>query len=438
MQDYFFDLVSQLKTKLHGDEILNCSFSGEDSDFVRLNNNRVRHAGRVTQRSITVDLIAGRRHARSSCDLSGDQAQDLTLIGELIRQLRMQLEYVPEDPYLSFATEIHNTEQHFSNLLPDSGEALELILTMAQGLDLVGILASGVIYSGFANTLGQHNWHSSATFNFDWSCYHEKDKAVKNAYAGFDWNPASLQTKLDEARTQLEMVRRPSMTIKPGKYRAYLAPAALLELLSITAWGGFSLKGHRTAQSPLIKMSREQKCLHPEITLTEHHARGFAPIFTSEGFIKQPQVRFIDQGVYKESLVNPRSAMEYQASMNSESEYPESLDMAAGKIGRHDILKQLDTGLYINNLWYCNFSDRNNCQITGMTRFACFWVEQGIIQSPINVMRFDESIYDLLGNELIGLTREREMILDASTYQQRSTRSYQLPGALVAKLNLTL
>ena len=35
-----------------------------------------------------------------------------------------------------------------------------------------------------------------------------------------------------------------------------------------------------------------------------------------------------------------------------------------------------------------------------MTRFATFWVEDGVIQSPLEVMRFDETIYRMLGENL--------------------------------------
>jgi hypothetical protein len=63
-----------------------------------------------------------------------------------------------------------------------------------------------------------------------------------------------------------------------------------------------------------------------------------------------------------------------------------------------------------------------------MTRFATFWVQHGVIQAPVEVMRFDETIYRLLGDNLVGLTAEREMILDPGSYFQRSTDSARLPG----------
>jgi hypothetical protein len=53
-------------------------------------------------------------------------------------------------------------------------------------------------------------------------------------------------------------------------------------------------------------------------------------------------------------------------------------------------------------------------------------------------MRFDESIYRMLGEHLLGLTTERELVLNTSTYHQRSTGSSRVPGALIDDFNFTL
>ena len=73
-----------------------------------------------------------------------------------------------------------------------------------------------------------------------------------------------------------------------------------------------------------------------------------------------------------------------------------------------------------------------------MTRFATFWVEGGEIVAPLNVMRFDETAYRLLGDQLLGLTAERELILDAGSYSKRSSGSGHMPGALVEDFTFTL
>ena len=94
----------------------------------------------------------------------------------------------------------------------------------------------------------------------------------------------------------------------------------------------------------------------------------------------------IENGAHKDCLVSPRSAKEYDVPTNGAGswEAPESLDIAAGDIPESEVLQRLDTGIWINNVWYLNYSDRSACRTTGMTRFATFWVEDGAIQAPLS------------------------------------------------------
>jgi len=440
MQDYFYALADAITTSLHADEFYTCTFHAEDSDFVRFNRSAIRQAGTVVQRFLALDLIHDRRHAGAEIALSGDFDSDRGRIGELLTELREQLPYLPEDPHLLYATTVHSTVQQGENRLPDRADAVAAVLDAGSGRDLVGIYAAGGIYAGFANALGQRNWFESFTFNCDWSVYYQRDKAVKTSYAGFVWDPTVFMRKVTEAAEQLEVLKRPPHSIPPGRYRVYLAPAALYDILEMLAWSGFGLKDHRTKQTTLLKMVEEGVHLHPAVTLRENTRDGVSPNFQAAGFIRPDQVTLIEAGVFHDCLVSPRSAKEYEVPTNGASiaEAPESVEMAAGDIARDEVLQRLDTGVYINNLWYLNYSDRSACRITGMTRFATFWVEGGVIQAPLSVMRFDESIYRLLGEHLLGLTAERDFILDPSTYHERSTGSSRLPGPLVEQVNFTL
>lgn len=440
MQDYFYTLADTITALLHRDEVYLCTLRGEASDFVRFNRSAVRQAGTVAQRFLNLDLVQGQRHAAGDVALTGELDEDRSRVAQTLDGLRTQLPYLPDDPYLFYASDVHSSVQHGSNTLPESREAVSAILDAGRDRDLVGFYAAGAIYTGFANSLGQRNWFDSYSFNCDWSLYFQADKAVKSAYAGFVWDPAEFAHKVDLAAAQLDMLRRPARTIPPGRYRVYLAPAALEDILNTLAWGGFGLKDHRTKQTTLLKMVEEGARLHPAVTLREHTQGGVAPNFQSAGFIKPNHVTLIESGVFRNCLVSPRSAKEYGVPTNgaSRGERPESLDMAPGDLPRHEIMQRLDTGVYINNVWYLNYSDRAACRMTGMTRFATFWVEHGEIQAPLNVMRFDESVYRLLGEHLLGLTAEQEMVLDTSTYHQRSTGSSRIPGALIDDFSFTL
>jgi predicted Zn-dependent protease len=435
VNNYFNQLADKLITLLEGPEFLTASLVGESSDFVRLNNNKIRQAGNVTQMSVSVDLIEGKRHATASCDLSGNAELDLAVLGDVLSRLREQRTFLPEDPYINYATAVNNTTHTAPSSMPPTQEILDQIIAAGGNLDVVGILASGEMFQGFANSAGQRNWHSSSNFNFDWSVYHNRDKAIKLDYAGTQWDQGELKSRMHSAHEGLGILARPAKTIKPGAYRVYLAPTALRDIMNMMAWQGYGLKSHRTAQTPLIKMVKEDLKLHSAVHISENHQGGLAAKFTNEGFIKPDHVTLINAGAYQDCLVNARSAREYQQPVNAGSEYPGSLNMEAGDLLQEDILRQLHTGLYINNLWYCNFSDRNTCRITGMTRY---WVENGTIVSPVNVMRFDESIYHMLGDKLAGLTKEREFLFDSSSYSQRSFASHYLPGALIDSFTLTL
>jgi predicted Zn-dependent protease len=438
METYFHELSDTLCAGLAAGEVLLLNYRGEASDFVRLNHNRIRQAGHVHQQTLELGLVRDGRGSGASLPLCGSLDTDLAQARLLLEQLRAQLPLLPEDPHLNYATEVNSSIHHGEDRLPDPGDALETLLEAARGLDLVGIWASGAHSSGFANSLGQFNWHSTHSFNLDWSIYRSGDKAVNHNYAGFSWNADYLARKIDYARQTLELLGQKPRALAPGRYRAFLSPAALYELMEMVSWGGFGLKSQRTAQSPLLGMVRNGFTLHPDVTIAENHAAGLAPRFTRAGFLKPERVMLIEAGAYRDCLADSRSAREYGAVVNSVTEQPESLEITGGRLHQDAVFSALGTGLYISNLWYCNFSDRNHCRITGMTRFACLWVEDGRAVAPVNVMRFDESLYHILGDCLEGLTTEHEHILDPGSYEWRSLVSARLPGALVNDFTFTL
>ena len=440
MQDYFHAIADYLGLLLQGQEIYTCALTGETSDFVRFNRAKIRQAGRVTQHNLNLDLIDGRHHAAATLTLAGDLELDRPRIEQLVKELREIRAQTPEDPFLLYATGVRSSEQVYPDELPPGPETTAQILAATRAYDLVGILASGTTCAGFANSLGQRNWYSRASFNLDWSLYSHADKAVKTRYAGFHWDATEFSARLEQAAEQLQTLARPAHNLQPGSYRAYLAPAALEEIMDLLGWGGFGLRAHRTGNTPLLRMIESGARLSPQLTVTENTAAGVAPNFEYAGFIRPPQVTLIEGGAYKECLVSPRSAAEYGVPGNGADnhETPLSLDVAPGNLAHSTILEALDTGLYIGNLWYLNYSDRNAARLTGMTRFATFWVNDGRIQAPVNAMRFDETIYKLLGDSLLGLTREREMLLDPGSYGGRSKRSARLPGILVSDMRFTL
>jgi predicted Zn-dependent protease len=439
-RDFFYSIFDYAQTLLKEDETLLASFYSEASSFVRFNQGKIRQPGSVNQSELNLELIQGAKHLSADFTLSQNETGDKETIRQTLENLRESIASIPDDPHFLYATDVNSSENIETGALPSAQELTEQILTAGDGLDFVGILAHGSISFGFANSLGQRNWFKRDNFNFDWSVYSHADKAIKSGYSGFDWNPETLNAKFNHAREHLDILKLPAKTLEPGEYKVFLTPSALGEVLGLLGWFSFSQKAVQTKQSALLTLIEKQTALHTKVDISENNEGGVGPAFNTKGFIKKPSVPLIREGLYVGALTSARSAREYDLTTDgtNASEHPESLELGPGQLLESDILKELGTGLYISNLWYMNFSDRQSCRMTGMTRFATFWVEDGKISAPVNVMRFDESLYRMLGENLLALTQEREHILDAGTYHRRSTSSTNLPGALIQDFKLTL
>ena len=439
----FLDLASLLDRSLRAGESYTARFSAETSDFVRFNRGRVRQPGSVEQRYLDVDLIAGHRHAAHALALTGDPAVDRERVARAVAALRDTLVDVADDPHLLIATDVASSRDVRGGPLPPAEDVVAAVVERADGLDLVGIYASGPVYRGFANSFGQRNWHAVTSYHLEWSLFDRTDKAVKSTLSGLAFAPEQFDARMAEAREWLGHLGRPAKTLPPGGYRAYLAPAAVAEIAGLLCWGGFSARALATRQSPLLRMhggSDHALRLAPMVDLTEAPGDGVAPSFQGEGFARPATIPLVRAGQLVGALTSPRTAREFALAANgaNSAEVPESLAMAGGTLDGADALTALGEGLCISNLWYLNYSDLPAGRITGMTRFATFWVEAGRIVAPVDVLRFDDTIYRMLGANLEALTSETELMLDSSTYRERQLASMRLPGALLGSLQFTL
>ncbi len=440
MKDYFQKISHKLFNSLENHEILLLNFDAEKTDFVRFNHAKIRQAGNVRQVTLTLNLIFKRKTLTSVIRLSTDIKKDSTLLLRTLYYLRREIPELHADPYLMYERNINSFENNISSTKLDSHAITENIIDSCSMLDMVGILSSGTITRGFASSLGQFNWHDSESFNFDWSMYTGSGKAIKQNYSDQEWDQKKFFDLLSESKKKLKVIDNKEIIVKTGEHRVYLSPSALNEIIDMLSWGGFSYKANKIGSSPMHLMEKGERSFNKMVSFSENLSNGIAPKFHSDGFIKPEMTDLIVNGKYANSLVSPRSALEYSVNHNAAEYYesPVSIHLKEGVIDSNKILDTLKDGIYISNLWYLNFSDRNNGRITGLTRFGCFMVENGEYKGPINTMRFDETVYNIFGDKLVGLTDNLQLLMDPSTYDERSTHSSTIPGAIVEDFKMTL
>jgi predicted Zn-dependent protease len=436
----FNQLLETLLCKKAEHEEFTIKFSSERSQFTRFNHAKVRQTGCVADGWIELTLMAEQRSSSRQFPFTGNWERDWHRAYQALQELRAELPLLPVDAYLVIPSGNNTSrEVHHSNLLAPEAVVAH-ILAEVKELDFAGLYAGGIVIQAYGDSSGQKHWFATDTFTLDYSLFISSGQAVKGTFAGSNWDLDSYLDKINEAKKQLKLLSRPAKELPRGQYKTYLAPAAVADLLHMLSWGGVSEADIQQGNSALAALSRQEKQLSAKFSVKENFQLGLVPRFNELGEMAAPEIPIIEQGILINSLVSSRTAKEYQKTANgaNSSETLRTPEISAGNLRFEQILPSLDTGLYISNLHYLNWSDRPTGRITGMTRYACFWVENGEIIAPIENLRFDESLYRFWGDNLIDLTNFQEFIPEVGTYDSRQLGGSLVPGMLVNDFTYTL
>ncbi|MBE8997805.1 MULTISPECIES: TldD/PmbA family protein [unclassified Nostoc] len=436
----FNRLVETLLIKKAENEQFTVKLSSERSQFTRFNHAKVRQTGCVADGWIELTLMAEQRSSVRQFPFTGNWELDWQLAYSALQELRDELILLPIDPYLVLPSGTNTSrEVHSGNLLAEEA-VVSSVLEQVNELDFTGIYAGGIVIKGYGDSSGQKHWFATDSFTLDYSLFSASGQAVKGTFAGSDWNKSAYIAKISEAKKQLELLARPCKELPRGQYKTYFAPAAVADLLVMLSWGAISEADIQQGNSALAALSRQEKQLSPAFSLKENFQRGLVPRFNELGEMAAPELPVIEKGRLVNTLVNSRTAKEYQKTANGAngSETLRAPEISSGNLVFEQILPRLDTGLYLSNLHYLNWSDRQTGRITGMTRYACFWVENGEIIAPIENLRFDESLYRFWGENLVDLTDFQEFIPEVGTYDSRQLGGSLVPGMLVEDFTYTL
>ncbi len=435
----FDDIANHLFQSLNAGETLGLGLKAEDSLFIRFNHHLIRQNTQVEQIKINLNFHMNQKNIHSSLMIQGNYDIDYPIVLSHLEELRKKIIELPDNPFYHPLENHGQTFEFKAGKLPSKTEFLEEIQSLCLQLDLAGLYAGGPLIEASYNSLGQKHWFSTEQFFFDYSIYHG-EKAVKDIYAGQFWHNEDFQNQIQQNASLLEKIKTKSRTLRPGKYRVYLAPLAVAEIVPMMGWDGIGYSSYRQGNSALKKLIDGELNFHRGVDFLENFQLGLCPRFNSLGEISPEYLDLVSEGKFKNALISTATAKEYGIQANGADSYegPRTLEMKTGHLKHDDIFKTLDTGIYISNLHYVNWSDRSHARLTGMTRFACFWVENGEIIAPINDLRFDISLYDIWGQDLNHITDFSVIVPQTSTYESRAFGGMKLPGLMIDDFTFTL
>lgn len=414
------------------------SLDAESSLFVRFNNHRVRQNSQVEQATCKVLLTWNKKSYRFLFSLTTDLDEDL-------RKLKLSLLKILSDwdKLLSENVDVTAAEAQTSSLFlwgdNNSIQILETVKKSTEKIDFTGVVTIGPVLNCVRNSNGVHHDFLTELITVDYSVY-DGPRAVKGLYSTRKWSDADFSAQLLHSQNLLASMKKPRVELRPDTYRVYLAPGAVSELAQMLNWGAVSQRSYKLGRNPLKRLIDNDVSLSSELSISEDFELGLGPQFNSLGEQSQTRLPVIQQGKLKNLLTSTKTSIEFGVKSNlaEEDEGFRSMSINAGQLPRDQILPNLGTGLFISNLHYLNWSNPMEARITGMTRYACFWVQNGKIQGPIADLRFDDTLFDLWGQELESLTDFTDLEPHTTTYFQRHLGGKRVPGMLIKKMKFTL
>ena len=155
MEQLFNQLSETLLNNLNAGEHLKVAIGGENSQFVRFSQSKVRQSGLVDDANLSIVLINDDRTCSGSFTLTGNIGIDETTAMEEMNRLRTEVGTLPKDPFVVMPEDTGSSQEEHNGSLLNDEEAVSALSPAMQGVDLAGIWASGRIFSGNANSAGQ-------------------------------------------------------------------------------------------------------------------------------------------------------------------------------------------------------------------------------------------------------------------------------------------
>jgi PmbA protein len=215
-----------------------------------------------------------------------------------------------------------------------------------------------------------------------------------------------------EAASKAKASRNPQ-SIEPGDYPVVLEEYAVVDLLDMLGYLGFSALAVQEERS-FFEKGRKVGSDLVSIWDDATDPAGMPASFDYEGVAKQ-RVQLLDKGVCVDVVYDAQTAAkEGRASTGHGLPAPNSYGpfalngfMAPGSESRDELVQGLERGLLVTRFHYTNPVHPKLAIVTGMTRDGLFLVEGGEVRGPVRNLRFTQSYLDALGGvEAVGSERK--------------------------------
>ena len=214
----------------------------------------------------------------------------------------------------------------------------------------------------------------------------------------------------DKARATADAI-----SVEPGDYPVVLEEYAVVDLLDMLGYLGFSalaVQEERSFAEPGKRIGSDL------VTIVDDgdDPAGLPLTFDFEGVAKQ-RVTLVESGICRDVVYDAQTAARAGVSStghglpapNPYGPFPLNMLMEAGTALRDDLIAGMDRGLLVTRFHYTNPVHPKLAIVTGMTRDGTFLVEGGRIVGPVKNLRYTQSYLEALAGT-VAVASERKTL----------------------------
>jgi PmbA protein len=389
----------------------------DDSALTRFANSEIHQ--NVAETNVTINLRVARGGRIGVASSGRTDAEGLRRLAAHATEIARVVEELDDWAGLPAPTEVHHHAAAYSRTTADASpefraEAARAVIGAADdaGVTAYGSFATGTETMAIANSNGVRAAETRTTSQLI------TVSMGPGGGSGYAESAAVDASTIDAAALGREAAGKARATtdavsIEPGDYPVVLEEYAVVDLLDMLGYLGFSalaVEEERSFFEPGKRIGSEL------VTIVDDGSdpRGLPLSFDYEGVAKQ-RVELVERGVCRQVVYDSQTAARAGVAStghglpapNPWGPFPLNMLMEPGTSSREDLLAGLDRGLLVTRFHYTNPVHPKLAIVTGMTRDGTFLVEGGKIVGPVRNLRYTQSyLAALAGTVAVGSERK--------------------------------
>ncbi|VEP12642.1 putative Zn-dependent protease-like protein [Hyella patelloides LEGE 07179] len=382
------------------------SLNSSESVLSRFSENQISQNIHKNRFNLTVTSYFGQKSASASTTELDREAIIATM-----RRAEELAKFAPEDPEWIELLPSQSYEERkpafdsalidFSPL--DRGEIVQQVCSQAQksGVEGSGTLSSSISLMAIGNSVGLKAAQQGTDADFSFTARQENGSSWSQLTA---WDMASLPILETTKKTiKKAIASRNPQAISPGDYTVIFEPQAMASLLPWVIWN----MDARAADEGRSFMSRNDDNGNISNRVGEQLFNSLVQVQRNPAHSLLQSGVFFGNGlpnsyldIVKDGTPQTLSYSRYWAQQKSKQPtggmYP--IVMTGGNQTTEELIASTEKGILVTRAWYVRYVNPRTLEVTGMTRDGTFLIENGKIAYPIQNLRFNQSLPEMLKN----------------------------------------